>query len=210
MLGGPSGVRPPEPAVSPGGSTTGPARPWIEPLALILITALAAFLRFWQLDTIPPGFHYDWDQARASYAKAVYYRRVGKSGGLILRGELGATLARSREGIPSDFLFRTGGDQSVRGYAYESLGVKRGDAVVGGRYLGVASVEYVQWLAPAWGAAVFYDAGNATDDVRDFKPVHGYGVGARWKSPVGLLKVDLAYGERVRKAQLHFSVGISY
>lgn len=145
-----------------------------------------------------------------SYAKAVYYRSVGKSGGLILRGELGATLARSREGIPSDFLFRTGGDQSVRGYAYESLGVKKGDAVVGGRYLGVASAEYVQWLAPAWGAAVFYDLGTATDDVREIKAAHGYGVGARWKSPVGLLKVDLAYGERVRKAHIHFSVGISY
>ena len=83
------------------------------------------------------------------YGKTTWYRRVGKNGGLILRGELGATLARSRQGIPSDFLFRAGGDQSVRGFPYQSLGVANGDAVVGGRYLGVASAEYVHWMTPA-------------------------------------------------------------
>ena len=145
-----------------------------------------------------------------NYVKATYYRRLGKDGGLILRGELGATLADSRAGIPSDYLFRTGGDQSVRGYAYESLGVKNGNAVVGGRYLGVASAEYVHWLVPAWGAAVFYDLGNAADALRDFKAVQGYGAGARWKSPIGLLKMDLAYGEATKKTHLHFSVGISF
>jgi len=144
------------------------------------------------------------------YGKATWYRSVGKSGGFILRGELGATLARSRRGIPSDYLFRAGGDQSVRGYAYQSLGVRSGDAIVGGRYLGVASAEYVQWVTPDWGAAVFYDAGSAADQRSDLKPVHGYGAGARWKSPVGLLKLDLAYGREVRKARLHFSVGISF
>lgn len=145
-----------------------------------------------------------------SYIKANYYRSVGKNGGLILRGELGATLARSSQGIPSDFLFRAGGDQSVRGFAYQSLGVKSGDAIVGGRYLGVASAEYVHWLTPDWGAAVFYDAGTAADNLRDFEPVHGYGAGARWRSPVGLLNLDLAYGREVRKARVHFSVGISF
>lgn len=145
-----------------------------------------------------------------TYAKATYYRSVGKNGGLILRGELGVTLAQSRQGIPSDFLFRAGGDKSVRGYDYESLGVKSGDAIVGGRYLGVASAEYVHWIAPAWGAAVFYDAGNAADDLHDFKFVQGYGAGARWKSPVGLLKMDLAYGQETKETHIHFSVGISF
>jgi len=145
-----------------------------------------------------------------TYAKATYYRSVGKNGGLILRGELGATLAHSRQGIPSEYLFRTGGDQSVRGYSYESLGVKSGDATVGGRYLAVASAEYVHWLAPTWGAAVFYDAGNAADDLRDFKFVHGYGAGARWKSPVGLLKLDVARGQETKETHIHFTVGISF
>ena len=145
-----------------------------------------------------------------TYVKSTYYRSVGKRGGLILRAELGATLARSSIGIPSDYLFRAGGDQSVRGYAYQSLGVKNGDAVIGGRYLGVASAEYVHWLAQDWGAAVFYDVGTAADNLRDSKPAHGYGAGARWKSPVGLLKLDLAYGREVHKARIHFSVGISF
>ncbi|MBE0614489.1 MAG: outer membrane protein assembly factor [Burkholderiales bacterium] len=145
-----------------------------------------------------------------NHLKGTYYRRVGSRGGLILRAELGATLARSREGIPSDFLFRAGGDQSVRGYAYQSLGVKLGDAIVGGRYLGLASAEYVHWLKPQWGAAVFYDLGTAADSLRDFHPVHGYGAGARWKSPVGLLKLDLAHGREAGKTRVHFSVGISF
>lgn len=144
------------------------------------------------------------------HLKSTYYRSVGKRGGLILRAELGATLARSSQGIPSDFLFRAGGDQSVRGYAYQSLGVKSGDAIVGGRYLGVASAEYVHWLAEKWGAAVFYDLGTAADDLRYFKPVHGYGAGARWRSPLGLLQLDLAYGREVAKPRVHFSVGISF
>lgn len=144
------------------------------------------------------------------YVKTTYYRSVGTSGGLILRGELGATLARSRQGIPSEFLFRAGGDQSVRGYSYQSLGVKAGDAVVGGRYLGVASAEYVHWLSRSWGAALFYDVGAASDALRDLSPAHGYGAGARWKSPVGLLNMDLAYGREVKRLRLHFSVGISF
>jgi translocation and assembly module TamA len=98
----------------------------------------------------------------------------------------------------------------VRGYAYQSLGVENGDAIVGGRYLGVASAEYVHWLSEKWGAAAFYDVGTAADDLRDFKPVHGYGAGARWKSPIGLLNLDLAYGREVGKLRVHFSVGIPF
>lgn len=144
------------------------------------------------------------------YARLLYFYPVGKNGTLLLRGEMGATLAQSRQGIPSDFLFRAGGDQSVRGYAYQSLGVKEGDAVVGGRYLGVASAEYVHWLQPAWGAAVFYDVGTAADEPGEFKPVQGFGAGARWKSPVGPLNLDVAYGRETSEYRLHFSVGFAF
>jgi len=127
-----------------------------------------------------------------------------------LRGELGATLAPSREGIPEDFLFRTGGAQSVRGYGYQSLGVEEGDAVVGGRYLAVASAEYTHWLTPKWGGAAFIDAGNASDDRHALDPAVGYGVGARWRSPAGPLAVDLAYGQREQQLRLHFSLAIAF
>lgn len=144
------------------------------------------------------------------YTRAVYYQPIGQRDGLILRGELGGVLATSRNGIPSDFLFRTGGDQSVRGYSYLSLGVKQANAIVGGRYLAVGSVEYDHWLTEHWGAAVFYDVGDAADSLPDLHLVQGYGVGARWKSPVGPLNLDLAYGQAVHAVRLHFSIGVSF
>ena len=129
---------------------------------------------------------------------------------LILRGQLGMVAAKSRDGIPTDFLFRTGGDQTVRGYAFQSLGVEDNSAIVGGRYLAVASVEAVHWLSDKWGAAAFIDHGNATDSLRNLKLVTGYGAGVRWKSPVGPLNLDVAYGQETKKFRLHFSVGFSF
>jgi translocation and assembly module TamA len=144
------------------------------------------------------------------YGRFAHYNPVGAKGTLILRGELGAVAARDREGIPATYLFRAGGDQSVRGYGYQQLGVREGDAVVGGRYLAVASAEYQHWLLPNWGGAVFYDAGNAADRVIDLTPRVGYGIGARWKSPVGPVNLDVAYGRAVREFRLHFSLGFTF
>ncbi|MBU0751103.1 MAG: autotransporter assembly complex protein TamA [Gammaproteobacteria bacterium] len=143
-------------------------------------------------------------------ARAVAFYPVGKRDQIILRSELGVVAAGGRSGIPSDFLFRTGGDQTVRGYAYQSLGVADGGAIVGGRYLAVASGEYVHWLTPKWGVAVFRDWGNAADSWRDLAFVSGYGIGARWKSPVGPLNLDIAYGREERETRLHFSVGFAF
>lgn len=145
-----------------------------------------------------------------AYARAVYFHPIGKRDQLILRGELGLVVARSRTGIPSDFLFRTGGDQTIRGYAYQSLGVEEGSAIVGGRHLGVVSAEYVHWLTPRWGAATFVDGGYAADTLKDLKPVYGYGAGVRWRSPVGPLNLDVAYGQTSRQLRLHLSVGFSF
>ena len=144
------------------------------------------------------------------YGRAVRYQPVGERDVLILRGEAGVTLADSREGIPQDFLFRTGGAQSVRGYAYQSLGVREGRATVGGRYLGTMSAEYVRWFEPQWGGAVFVDAGDAADTRGDFDLRTGYGVGARWRSPAGPLAVDLAWGHDERKLRLHFGVAVAF
>lgn len=144
------------------------------------------------------------------YGRAVHYQPVGSRDVLILRGELGATLAPERKGVPQDFLFRTGGAQSVRGYAYQSLGVSEGEAVVGGRYLAVASAEYVHWFLPQWGVATFVDAGDANDDRRAFDLKLGYGVGARWASPAGPLALDLAWGRETRSLRLHFGIAIAF
>jgi translocation and assembly module TamA len=140
----------------------------------------------------------------------VNYRPLGPAGTLILRAEAGAVASKTKAGVPSTFLFRAGGDQSVRGYAYQELGVREGTAIVPGRYLLTGSAEYQYWFKPPWGVALFYDAGNAADTLRELHPKSGYGVGARWRSPVGPINVDLAYGHAVKKARLHFSLGFTF
>jgi translocation and assembly module TamA len=144
------------------------------------------------------------------YARAVLYRPLGARTNLIVRGEAGALSSRDKQGVPAVYLFRAGGDQSVRGYAFQQLGVQEDGATAGGRYLATASVEGQYWFKPTWGAALFYDAGNAADSLKDLKPKSGYGAGARWKSPVGPINVDIAYGHAVQKYRLHFSLGFTF
>lgn len=144
------------------------------------------------------------------YTRYVHYQPVGETDTLILRAEGGATLAPSRDGIPQDFLFRTGGAQTVRGYAYQSLGVREGDATVGGRYMAVASAEYVRWFRPDWGTAFFIDSGDAADERAEFRLRTGYGLGARWRSPAGPLAADLAWSQDERRLRLHFGVAIAF
>ncbi|NMG44863.1 BamA/TamA family outer membrane protein [Aromatoleum toluvorans] len=144
------------------------------------------------------------------YGRYVRYVPMATRDVLILRAEGGATLAKSRDGVPQDFLFRTGGTQTVRGYAYQSLGVREADATVGGRYLATASAEYVHWFRPQWGAAAFVDMGNAADDRDTFELKQGYGVGARWKSPAGPIALDVAWGQADQRLRLHFGIAVAF
>ncbi len=135
---------------------------------------------------------------------------VGRSADLVLRGQAGVVLADAREGIPSNFLFRTGGDQTVRGYAFESLGVPQNGAIVGGRRLLVGSAEYIFWITDSWGVAAFADAGDAWDSGVKPDLAQGYGLGGRFRTPIGPVRADLAYGERTSEFRLHFSVGYAF
>ncbi|MHB1188339.1 autotransporter assembly complex protein TamA [Thiobacillus sp.] len=144
------------------------------------------------------------------YGRHTQYFRAGDNGRLILRGELGSVLADTRNGIPTDFLFRAGGDNSVRGYAYQSLGRTLEGGVASVRYLATGSVEYNHFFAGNWGMALFVDAGDAADSPGALSPVFGYGVGARYRSPVGPINLDLAYGEATDEFRLHFSLGVSF
>lgn len=138
------------------------------------------------------------------------YFPLGQHDTLLLRAEGGRTFATSREHIPQDYLFRAGGSGSVRGYAYQSLGLQQGATTLGGRYLAVISAEATHWLDERWGVAAFVDAGDAVDSWQDARLAVGYGLGARWKSPAGPLGVDLAYGERTHRMQLHFALAIPF
>jgi translocation and assembly module TamA len=129
---------------------------------------------------------------------------------LVIRGEAGIVFADASDGIPSQNLFRTGGARSVRGYASQSLGAKIGQATVGGRYLLVGSVEYQHPVSQNIHLAAFYDRGNAADSRSGFSTVAGYGVGLRWRTPVGPLNLDVAYGEAISEWRLHFSIGVVF
>jgi translocation and assembly module TamA len=143
-----------------------------------------------------------------SHIKTQAYYPITSSTQLIARAELG--LVNGRNSAPELFLFRAGGDQSVRGYAYQSLGIKEGDAIVGGKYIATGSVEIVQWLTSQWGAAVFVDGGNAANQLKNLSPVYGYGLGARWKSPLGPIGADIAYGEETGEYRFHFNIGVAF
>jgi len=135
---------------------------------------------------------------------------VRRDGDLLLRGQVGRVISSSRDEIPSSFLFRTGGDTTVRGYDYLSLGVQQGDAVLPGRRLLVMSSEYTQWIGESWGIGVFVDAGDAWDDNTLFKAKVGYGAGPRVRTPIGPIRLDVAYGQAVSSWRLHFSVGFTF
>jgi len=145
-----------------------------------------------------------------AYGQYQHWIPLGKIDQLLLRGELGRTFAASRLDLPQDYLFIAGGSRSNRGYAYQSLGVQEGEAVVGGRYLATASVEYVHWLSDKWGGAVFTDVGDAKDSWKDLRANPSYGVGARFRTPAGPLGLDLAFAEEPRKFRLSFSVTVAF
>lgn len=147
------------------------------------------------------------------YARATFYQPLGASWLGTARLEGGHVFTRSVLGIPDTLLFRAGGENSVRGYGYRTLGPTVAGETVGGRSLLTASVEAARpFLAryPQYLGAVFVDAGNAGNTASDLKPVFGYGVGVRWRSPVGPLSLDVAYGEAVRAIRVHLSVGITF
>lgn len=135
---------------------------------------------------------------------------VFEGGLLVGLVQVGEVFSSSREGIPTENLFRTGGTNTVRGYRYQSLGVYEEGAIVGGRVTAVASLEYQHPVRKDWYAAAFMDVGNAADTWSSWKAVRGYGVGARWRSPLGPMALDLAWGEADRKFRVHLSVGYAF
>jgi translocation and assembly module TamA len=142
---------------------------------------------------------------------------VGSGGGrLALRTEFGALLASSRARLPGTYLFRTGGDSTVRGYAYRSIGIGLGSGWVGpGRYMAVGSIE---WQQPVLQSrfpgllehTVFIDVGGVANRLGDVRAHWGVGTGVRVISPVGPMALSLAYGLQSRQLRLHMTVGFTF
>jgi translocation and assembly module TamA len=122
-------------------------------------------------------------------------RTVGERNRLIGRTQIGYTATDDFRVLPPRFRFFAGGDQSVRGYKYQTLGTKdEAGNVIGGEALAVASLEYEYRFLPKWSAAVFYDTGNAFHNFKSGGLAQGAGVGVRWRSPIGPVRLDVACG----------------
>jgi translocation and assembly module TamA len=148
-----------------------------------------------------------------SYGRLTVYRPLGRTWYGQARLELGNVFLRPNMVVTESQEWRAGGDDSVRGYAYRSLGPLVDGAVGGGTSLFTASAELARPVSSSlpslWGA-VFVDVGNAANGFANLSPALGYGVGLRWRSPVGPLRVDWAYGREVHRSRLHFSIGIAF
>jgi len=150
--------------------------------------------------------HFSFLQARA---KAKFIASVGAKGRFIIRGERATTWIEDFDQLPASLRYFAGGDQSVRGFAYKSLSpLDASGEAVGGRHLVVGSAEYEQGIYGPWSAAVFTDVGNALDNMSD--PLErGAGLGVRWQSIVGLVRLDVAWAlsREDRPWRIHLNIG---
>jgi translocation and assembly module TamA len=145
----------------------------------------------------------------------VQHKRLLRQGSdhsrIILRARLGAMAVGDFDELPPDLRFFAGGDRSIRGFDHQAIGELNDQGkVVGGQYLAVASAEYEYYLPQRenWGAAVFTDIGDAF--THDFHENVSVGVGLRWRSPIGMVRVDVATPVESRfddGVRLHITIG---
>lgn len=133
-------------------------------------------------------------QARATLQ---WFHGLGQTSRLITRGELGQTWSDAPVGtLPPSLRFHAGGERSIRGYGWREVGPRVGVQgrrfAVGARNVITSSIEYERYFRPQWGFAVFVDGGSAFNRRPDWHT--GVGVGLRWKSPVGPVRIDIARG----------------
>jgi translocation and assembly module TamA len=145
------------------------------------------------------------------YARGQQYIPIGKEDLVLFRAELGGVFtAGSSNGVPASLLFRAGGSNSVRGYGYQSIGNSVDGSVLPTKYLVTGTTEYQHWFTHDWGGALFFDVGTATDTWHEKVFYPGVGFGARWRSPVGPVNVDLAYGIRDKDFRPYLTLGIAF
>ena len=154
---------------------------------------------------------YEFAQSQAPFVQVTVknkrIRGLGNNSRLLVRGELGATWSGNYPYFPPSLRFYAGGDQSVRGYGYKEIGEYFGNYNLGGRYMAVGSVEYEYRVNPEWAVAGFVDVGDAFD--RKPNANFGVGAGARWRSPIGPVRFDVAYGFNGPDPGfgIHFTIG---
>ena len=134
-------------------------------------------------------------------------RSAGMNNRFLFRGQLGRTFTTQFDQLPPSLRFFAGGDRSIRGYGYQEVGPRVLGTPTGGKNLLVGSAEYERMFSRNWGAAAFVDAGNAFNEINEGASV-GAGVGLRWRSPVGMVRVDVAHGfDSEDSFALHINIG---
>ena len=142
--------------------------------------------------------------------RARWIRATSNDGRLLARAAVGATARDDFAELPPSLRFFAGGDDSVRGYGYNTLGPSDEEGeVIGGSTLAVASLEYEHRIRGNFFGAVFFDAGNAYDD-DEFEPAYGTGLGLKWRSPVGPIGLYLAHplNQSNQDVRVHVSLGV--
>jgi translocation and assembly module TamA len=109
----------------------------------------------------------------------------------ILRGDAGWIWPGEFTKLPPTVRFFAGGDTSIRGYDYQSIGPEQDGNVIGGRYLLTGSLEFDYRVAPKWSVAAFVDSGSAYDHLPQF--FTGVGPGVVWQSAIGPIRVYLGH-----------------
>ncbi|MDA0149915.1 autotransporter assembly complex protein TamA [Vibrio sp. LaRot3] len=138
-----------------------------------------------------------------------WIRSIGDNHRGIFRIDGGANVTDEFEKLSPSLRFFAGGDNNLRGYGYESISPKDSSgALTGAKYMVTTSLEYQYRVYGNWWGAIFYDYGDAFNEQPDFK--RGAGVGIRWASPVGPVRLDFAWGFDANPGdefQVHFTLG---
>ena len=146
------------------------------------------------------------------HASVQWFHGLDANSRLLARGELGHTFTADVLALPPSLRYYAGGDRSVRGYGWHEIGPRiatsGGDYFTGAPNVVTASLEYERYFKGPWGAAVFVDTGSAFEGRRP--DLHtGVGIGLRWRSPVGPVRVDIAHGLKSPDSPitLHLNIG---
>ena len=144
--------------------------------------------------------------------EARYIRPLTARSRVLLRLEGGKTFTSDINELPPSHRFVTGGDGTIRGFPFQSLGPRNADsALVGGSsmLLGSLEADHIVWRTV--GVAAFFDFGNAWGeaDIESDGIEHGTGAGLRWQSPIGPLRLDFAFATSRPGTpfRIHFSIG---
>lgn len=169
-----------------------------------------AFRQFYQVEVGSSNLLTDTDMAilRGGW-RFIYSFGDNDNHQLVGRADASTIVTENFEDVPYNLRFFAGGDQSIRGYDYKSLSTEQNGYLVGGQNLAVGSLEYNYQFIPKWRGAVFVDAGNAFDKEFNDPVKVGAGIGVRWSSPVGPIRVDVGAGvsEKDIPIRLHFFIG---